>query len=259
MLKIMDDSLPVLMYHAVHPESSLISISPTIFQWQMNWLFENEYHVIGLDGLASALHERTPLPERSVILTFDDGYECLYEYALPVLARYGFPATIFLVAGHCGRMNDWAGQPANIPKLPILSWDQAVEMSRQGLEFGSHSMLHSRLDQIDSEKITYEIRESKRLIEDKLKRPVMSFAYPYGRFNDRVYSLVQDEYSFACSTRLGLVVPGSDRWKLERADIHYLSLPSLFSGLSQAWFPLYLGVRRTGRLFGSRVLGREWT
>lgn len=254
----MESSLPILLYHAVHPESSLISISPTIFQWQMNWLYENGYHVIGLDVLAAYLRDRTPLPERSIVLTFDDGYACLYEYALPVLARYGFPATVFLVAGHCGRMNDWAGQPTNIPKLPLLNWDQVTEMAQQGIEFGAHSMLHSRLDQIESEKIAYEIRESKRLIEDRLNQPVKSFAYPYGRFNDKVYSIVQQEFLIACGTRLGLITPNSNPWKLERVEIFYLLKPSLFRGIPKHWFPLYLDVRRAGRLFASRAFRRDW-
>jgi len=252
-------SLPILMYHAVHPESSLISISPPIFQRQMEWLSENEYHVLGLKHLATALREGSSLPERSIILTFDDGYECLYEFAMPVLARYNFPATVFLVTGHCGRMNDWAGQPANIPTLPILNWEQVIEMSQLGIEIGAHSMQHSRLDQDESEKITYEIRESKRLIEEKLNQPVISFAYPYGRFDPRVYSLVQTEFVVACSTRLGLVSSNSDPWKLERVETQYLSLPGIFHGISKAWFPLYLGIRQSGRVFASRLLGREWT
>ena len=253
----MASSVPILMYHAVHPKSSVISIKPELFQWQMGWLFENQYKVISLGSIVEDLVNGDPLPDRAVALTFDDGYACLFDYALPVVENYGFSATVFLVVNHCGGMNNWAGQPKSIPSMPMLNWEQISEMDRRGVQFGAHTMNHPRLDQVQPEEIEWEIKGSKTILEEKLGHPVMSFAYPYGQKSSSVCELVEREFRVACGTQLGMVTSSSDPYELERIEMFYLQNPRLFRGLSLGWFSSYLSVRRAGRFIASTMFRRE--
>jgi peptidoglycan/xylan/chitin deacetylase (PgdA/CDA1 family) len=198
------------------------------------------------------------LPERSVVLTFDDGYQSLYTEVFPVLQQYGFSATVFLIAGFCGKDNQWHGQPSFIPNLKLLTWEQVDEMARFGIEFGSHTFNHPRLDQLPDSALYDEIVLPKLVLENRLSRPVTVFAYPYGRYTDPVKDMVCSNYEAACSTRIGLVKPDSDRYALERVEIKYLSQQWIFQRLFHALFPYYLSVRRAGRVVGSTIFSRAW-
>lgn len=164
-----------MMYHAFDESRSIIAIPPAVFAWQMRWLHENGYQVIPLSRLVQYLRNADPLPARSVVITFDDGFETIYTYAFPVLVRYGLPATVFLVAGYCGRQNDWPNRPLTVPHLSLLSWTQIREMDRRGIEFGAHSLSHPRLDRLAPEKAAPEILDSKACIEDRLGHAVELF------------------------------------------------------------------------------------
>lgn len=250
--------VPVLMYHAIDENPSIISLRPAVFAWQMHWLYENGYRVISLSRLVQYLRDGDPLPARSVVITFDDGFESIYKFAFPVLARYGFPATVFLVAGYCGRQNNWPDQPASVPYRSLLTWAQIREMDCQEIEFGAHSVSHPRLDQLSAEQVSDEIFGSKAHIEDGLGHAVELFAYPYGRYNAAVKAVVRRAFAGACTTRLDVVKRKSDPLALARIDVNYVAHPSLFRQLMKAWFPLYLGLRRPLRAFASFALRQPW-
>jgi peptidoglycan/xylan/chitin deacetylase (PgdA/CDA1 family) len=256
--------IPILMYHGVDerlsPERrSLVSILPEEFERQMAWLHTGGYQSASLIRLARCLAEGEPLPERSFVLTFDDGFEGLYHHALPILQRYGFSATVFLVAGHVGGLNDWKGQPAVIPSLPLLSWSQIEEMSKLGIEFGSHTLTHPRLDQLGVQDWERELVGSKAVLEDRLGCPVESFAYPYGRFTPLVQRRVGQLYEAACTTQLDLVTTRNRPDALPRVDISVLHSPSIFQKLFSPWMAVYLAQRRQLRSLASKVLKRAWT
>ena len=99
--------VPILAYHAIDERPSAISIPPRTFEWQMHQLHHSGFHVIPLSLLVQCLRTGTPPPDRSVVITFDDGLGSVYTDAFPVLERFGFPATVFLVAGYCGKQNHW--------------------------------------------------------------------------------------------------------------------------------------------------------
>jgi len=197
-------------------------------------------------------------PERSVVLTFDDGYQSLYTEVFPILQQYGFSATVFLVAGYSGKDNQWPGQPSAIPKMKLLTWEQIDEMARYGIEFGSHTFHHPRLDQLPVGALYDEIVLPKIILESRLGRPVTVFAYPYGRYTDQVKDMVRGSYELACSTRTGLVKPVSDRYALERVEITYLSHPLVFQQLYHPFFPYYLSARWAARVLGSAIFPRAW-
>ena len=233
----------ILMYHAIQEQPSAISIHPEKFRRQMEFFHDQKYNVIPLCDIGRTLTSQGVLPNKCVAITFDDGFRDFYTVAFPVLCDYNFPATVFLVTGHIGRDNGWPGQPNSLPRFPIASWSEVAEMSRHGIDFGAHTVSHTRLDMIDSRTVEREIMDSKYAIEERIGRPVLTFAYPYGKFSTMTKSIVQDNFTVACGTRNGLVELDSDRFELPRIEIQYLGKEFLLSGLPSWWMPYYLHSR----------------
>jgi peptidoglycan/xylan/chitin deacetylase (PgdA/CDA1 family) len=251
--------IPVLMYHALDERPSAISITPETFKRQMQALHEGRFQVIPLGQLVHCLRTDMPLPKRSVVITFDDGFESAYTVAFPVLERYGFPATVFLVAGYCGKSNDWPSQPGGVPRMPLMTWHQAQEMQRYGIEFGAHTYSHPRLDQTPYAQLQRELVESRDVIQGKLGRAVDLFAYPYGRYDEASAALAGQTYRGACTTRLSMVKASSDPMGLGRVEALYLHHPKMVRLLSSPAMSVYLGIRRPVRKAASAVLRREWS
>jgi peptidoglycan/xylan/chitin deacetylase (PgdA/CDA1 family) len=226
----------ILTYHSLDESGSVISVRPAEFARQMEALAASGVRVARLAELRSS-------PGPAVALTFDDGFENFATAAAPVLARHGFPATVFLVTDHCGRQNDWPGQWPGIPRLPLMDWNRIREWSAAGVEFGAHTATHPDLSQLEAERGREEILASQRRIEDVTGRPVISFAWPYGVMTAELRRLVAEEFAAGCSTRLGYVRAQSAPEALERLDVHYLSHPYLFRHLFGAAARAYLGLR----------------
>ena len=123
------------MYHALGEQATVVSVPQATFAWQMQWLHDNGIQGISVGSLVRRLQERQPLPERCVGITFDDGFESVYRVAFPILRRYGFSATVFLVTDYCEGLNDWPAQPVGIEYMPLLTWAQVKEMDEYGIEF----------------------------------------------------------------------------------------------------------------------------
>jgi len=250
--------LPVLAYHAIHPDRSLISITPGEFEWQLVTLKENGFQVVTLNQLVQWIKHGIEFPYRAVVLTFDDGLECIYHFALPILKKFDFVAMVFLVSGFIDKDNSWPGQPEIIDKLPTLSWGQIREMDRSGIQFGAHTLTHPRLDLLTPVEIEREILDCKESIQDQLGHAVDQFAYPYGRYNDQVLNLVKKNFIGACSTRLDYATPRSDPYLIERIDINYISHPALFKRLTSSAVSFYLSARRPLRRFHATLTRQPW-
>jgi len=157
--------VPILMYHSiVHvaaPQSRL-SVSVEAFERQMHFLKEHHYNVIPLEELGNLIREKKRIPPKSVALTFDDGYKDNYSLAFPILKKYNFPATFFIIIKEVGRAaND------------RLSWEEILLMQGSGLiTFGSHCLGPEPLVNLKEEQqIKKEIFESKKILEEKLGIP----------------------------------------------------------------------------------------
>jgi peptidoglycan/xylan/chitin deacetylase (PgdA/CDA1 family) len=244
--------IAILTYHSLDDSGSVISVSPRVFAEHMRILHELNVKVISLSEVYNLQGTTTP-GEHCVILTFDDGFQNVYEHGLPILQRYGFPATVFLVTDYCGKLNSWPSQPAAITHQPLLRWKEIKEMNAAGLSFGSHTRTHPDLRTVTPEVAENEIVTSKKAIEDVLGRPVDTFAYPYGAYNDTILQLVQTHFPLACSTRLGFVGPAIHHAALERLDMYYLRRPALFHRLFSWELNAYLHCRRTIRDLRKRM------
>ena len=127
------------------------------------------------------------LPQRPVLLTFDDGHKDNFIYAYPILKRYKFQATVFPVTQYIGKRNGWSDG-----KEEILSWGEIIEMRKEGFSFGSHTQTHPNLLELPQDKVLSEIRDSKRILEERLGKPIRFFAYPYGKFNSQIKDMVKE-------------------------------------------------------------------
>jgi peptidoglycan/xylan/chitin deacetylase (PgdA/CDA1 family) len=254
------DAVPILTYHSLDETGSVISTAPTVFAEQMRALKRWGFLGICLGDLLNAWEGKERLPQRPVVLTFDDGLQNVGEYAVPVLTDLGFRATIFAVAGYCGRTNDWPSQPARIPRFPLLSFAELRGLADSGYEIGAHGVVHAPLAMAPPKTAERELAEGKELLQDRLGQAVTVFAYPYGSANPALGPLVAAYYRGACGTSLGIASPSSDRYLLPRIDMHYYRTPSLFRLFPTRLGRVYLGLRALGRscrrlCFGS-PLGR---
>jgi hypothetical protein len=249
-------TIAILTYHALDNSGCVLSTPPRVFAEQMRVLHELGVSVVPLRDVRRAL-DGTATSKNLVAITFDDGFRSAYEYGLPILQRYGFPATVFLVTDYCGGENSWPGQPLHIERRSLLPWTEIREMSVGGITFGSHTRTHPDLTMVSTLGAEAELITSKKAIEDAIGSPVETFAYPYGVYNNTVKQLAKAHFTLACSTTLGFVRSGSDLFALERLDAYYLRQPMLFRRLFSRELNTYLRLRRRIRDLRSRVFRRR--
>ncbi|MFC5436326.1 polysaccharide deacetylase family protein [Rhodanobacter umsongensis] len=220
--------MPILMYHNIAraPRDLRVYrslfVSPATFARQM-WLLR----LCGYTGLsmsAAMPYLRGERAGRIAVITLDDGYVDNLESALPVLQRYGFSATCYVVSGSVGQCNQWDAERLGLRK-PLMSVEQLRSWHRGGMEIGAHSRSHPRLTQCDDAQLHDEIHGSKAALEDHLGAPVTQFCYPYGDTDDRVAGRVREAgFAAATSTRRGRALAGMDLWRLPRVQVarHHL-------------------------------------
>jgi len=245
-------SLPVLTFHALDGAGradrspSVISFSPRAFRRGMARLHENGYQTPSLLEAVDCLRRGAPFPDRAFVITFDDGYQTVYDEAFPVLQRYGLSATVFLTVGEKGAAK-LSGPLPSLNDRSMLSWRQIREMQQWGIAFGAHTLTHPDLTRLPIDRIETEVCDSKAIIEDALGARVDSFAYPYGRYDHRSCEIVQQHFTCACSDELGLINASSAPYALERVDAYYLRSDRLFDVMLTKLFPWYIRGRSIPR------------
>ncbi|MEW2495719.1 polysaccharide deacetylase family protein [Streptomyces nodosus] len=186
-----DQRVPILMYHSVAAEPSratrALSVTPEAFARQMERIAETGHTPVTTAELARSWREGAPLPERPVLITFDDGYEGVHRHALPVLVRHGFVATLFVSTGWIRGAHDTGGGLDT-----MLDWDQIRALAGAGAEIGGHSHTHPQLDQLDDQTLRSELVHCREIIADELGGFPVSFAYPYGYSSRRVRRMVRE-------------------------------------------------------------------
>src|SRR4051812_20321319 len=215
--------LPILMYHSISttPEDGVPAYyrtvtRPEVFHQQMSWLKQAGWRGVSLcEGLGYL--SNSDAKQKCVAITFDDGFEDFYTSAWPALQQNQFLATMYLPTGH---ITDTAKV---FKDHRCLTWGQVCEMHRHGIEFGSHTVTHPKLWDLQWPRITAELRDSKVAIEDALGVAIPSFAYPYAfPQKDRAFtSRFRDElqgagYQNCVTTAIGRVVANDDRFTLKR-------------------------------------------
>ena len=216
----------VLMYHMVREhvtgaQFNGLRVTPRLFEQQLQWLKANGWSFYTVDEMQRELPQ---LPEKSVALTFDDGYEDNFTEVLPLLEKYDAKATIYVV---CDRHNrDWSvnkkkhhntGELSREPKLSDTQIEALIVSGR--IEIASHTNTHINFAKCSDELAAQEIRESKQHLEQRFQIAVRSFAYPFGIFGDRDVQLVQAAgYNNAVTTEQGCT-DFRDPFRLARVKI----------------------------------------
>ena len=207
--------VPIMEYHYIRvnpdPHDRLgfnLSVTPSDFKAQMDWLQVNGYHAITLDDLRAYFQEQKPLPPRPIVLTFDDGYADFYTTAFPILEAHGFTAVSYVVPGFLDH-----------PRY--MTSAQVEELDRAGVEIGAHTMTHADLTKASPAQLVLEVEGSKNALEKLVGHPVLDFCYPSGKFNDTVIASLRQFGLQSATTEL----PGTDHtwdnrltWKRVRAN-----------------------------------------
>lgn len=208
-----------LLYHHVGPHRPDIypdlSIAPGLFERQISWLARNGYTGIRPAQWLAWLQTGATLPKKPVLLTFDDAYADIAEFALPTLRRYGFGASVFVVTARVGSTNTW-DELQGYARLPLMTATQIREWAMQDIEFGAHSRTHAHLPELDDDALSDEIVGSRDELASLLGTSVTAFAYPFGEYSDAARRIVAANYCLGFSCLGGFNHAATDPFLLHR-------------------------------------------
>ncbi len=218
-------NVPILIYHYVEelPEDADsvrigLTVLPDAFEAQLKYLSDNGYHTITLDDMYRYLAEAQPLPDKPIILSFDDGYRDAYEVVFPLLQKYDFTGTFFILSGTADGENP-----------QYLTWLMMREMSRAGMDIEAHGVNHASMSGRSYDFLYNELLGAKLAIEGNVGQPVHFFCYPYGDYDAGVIQVLKSlGYWGAASTWSGTyqslgnlfglyrirMGPGDNQWTL---------------------------------------------
>jgi len=208
--------VPILMYHHIAvppPDADAIerdlSVTPADFEAQLQWLAQNGYTSISLYDLVYALAQGKPLPPRPVILTFDDGYRDAYENAFPLLQKYGFKGTFFVITEFIDQ---------NYPDY--LAWSEVDVMNSAGMDIEPHTKTHPDLRGRDHDFLIWQILGSAQTVEAHIGHFPRFFAYPSGRYDAAVLQVVQKIGLWGVvTTQQGTIHASNGLYELKRVRI----------------------------------------
>jgi peptidoglycan/xylan/chitin deacetylase (PgdA/CDA1 family) len=228
--------LPILMYHSIADDVESetapyyrVCTRPAVFREHMTAIVNGGYRVIPLEGVIERLLQGRSLPEKSVIITFDDGFRNFYTDAFPVLQEHGFSATVFLPTAFIGR------QRRSFKAKECLTWAEVCELQKCGICFGSHTVNHPNLIELSWPEIKKELSASKLELEHNLGEAMTTFAHPFAfpqaerDYVERFRALlVELGYSCCVTTTIGRVESSADPYRLPRLPVNSLDDFALF-------------------------------
>jgi peptidoglycan/xylan/chitin deacetylase (PgdA/CDA1 family) len=205
---IQDFSLPILGYHKVcATETTATCVNKAHFQEQLRHLHDAGYRTISFEDLLRWEMGIGFLPQKPVILTFDDGYLDNYTTMLPMVRERRMKATVFLVTRLMGTQG-------------YLTWHQVKTMQNSGIEFGAHTLNHPNLTKLKSDKKRQEIVKSKHEVEAQTGRPALAFSYPYGFYDQEAEKMVREAgFVYAVSGQSGWAEPDKGPLHMKRVVI----------------------------------------
>ena len=186
--KNLEAKVPILIYHHIREATTTDAeknkqfiLSPADFEHQLQYLKDNNFETISLADLNNYFAGQFSLPQKPVIITFDDGLISQYTNALPLLQKYNFTATFFIFTNPIGKSKNY------------LTWEQLKELDKLGMEIGVHGKYHLYLNkEKDQKKLAAEILGSKEKVEEELGKKISTFSYPFGAYNDQVIEMVKN-------------------------------------------------------------------
>jgi len=249
----MAGAIAILTYHSLDDSGSVVSVSPSLFASQMAALSDAGWRGVSMFDAIDERNRSGRWPDRSVIITFDDGFANFAQFGIETLNRHGFGATVFVISAYVGGRNNWAPPPDGLGERTLMSWTELVRASQAGVEIGAHTRSHADLSKLSPERIEDELRGSKDEIEERLNRPVRTFAYPYGSTSDAARNCAARLFDAACTTMLARASDESPA-TLPRVDAYYLHRVEDAVRCAEGRMDPYLALRRWGRSAKSLVM-----
>lgn len=221
--------VPILAYHMVQPNFDLgiTRVKPEQFEKQIKYLYNSGYQTISVCEYIEYIEQKN-LNSKYVIITFDDAYTSVYEFAFPILKKYHFKATIFVITNYVGDRNKW---DYNIFRFELLhcTWEQLRHLVSEGWEIGSHTATHRNLKALSNGEVWSEIKTSKELIENKIRESVNIISYPFGKFDNRIIELVKKAgYIGGCTLGQNLPKNQNYPYAIFRRGVYLIEPFSLF-------------------------------
>jgi peptidoglycan/xylan/chitin deacetylase (PgdA/CDA1 family) len=256
------------MYHGIREDARTghpyyeTNTSRRVFALQMKYLREYGYQALDLETATRSLQQGGRL-EKSVVITFDDGYRDFYTIAYPILKENKLSATVFLVARFT------TDQGTRVNGKQFMTWSQVRELNSGGIRFGSHTLNHPQLKFLTAPEVDEEVGRSKRTIEDKIGSPVRSFSYPFAfPETERAFisnlknTLQRHGYKNGVSTIIGTAGSNDDRFFLPRLPVNSFDDLRFFrakleGGYDWLHFPQQLYKRLKPNLPRIRGIGRH--
>ncbi len=225
--------VPVLMYHRVGVASNdweaRYCIGPEGFAAHMRALSRAGFLGVTVDALLDWLEGGERLPEKAIVITFDDGFCGVRDHAQPVLEKLGWPFTVFLVSDLIGGEDAWTrnSNPAGVT-YPLLGADEIQDMQQRGCTFHSHSRSHASLPTLDDAALADQLQGSRSFLAELLGHEASYIAYPYGHLDSRVEAATRAAgYRAAFATQPGFNRQDVNRFRIRRLDIAGTDTPSM--------------------------------
>lgn len=227
------DNVTVLMYHHILPDKYMIGawennssvLSLETFEEQMRFLHDNDYNILSLEEFNNYLYDNKPVPNNSILITFDDGYKSTFEYAYPVLKNYNFNATVFLITS---AIKEYYEKDFNHEKLQFGSIKE-IEDCNDIFTYGDHTYQLHKTDYETSkpiiltktyEDINYDIKVSSAIMSKYIDEDTKAFAYPYGTYNSTSQKILEEyKYKLVFLTNNGQVSKNTNPYSIPRYGI----------------------------------------
>ncbi len=234
-------NIPILAYHKINDklEWGINTVPIQNFKNQIKYLFENNYYSISLKDYLNKNYE-VEWNRKPVIITFDDSDESIYKHAYPILKKYNFTGTIFIISNFVGKNNSWDSNLGGIYSQH-LNWKQIIFLSNQGWEIGSHTKNHPDLRLLPDEHVLNELKDSKTLLETRIGKSVDFLSYPFNRFDERIISFAQKcGYKGGCALNSRHKFAGSiSQFFIQRCGVYSIdTLKAYKRKLSNSWIEL---------------------
>jgi peptidoglycan/xylan/chitin deacetylase (PgdA/CDA1 family) len=241
-------NLPVLLYHKIinddEKANDNFSISLSTFKNQILYLKDKNYKTITHNDLLNFVYNKTKLPEKCIMITFDDAYKSIITLVKPILDSAGFKASVFVVSKAIGMYNFW-DNPDDKNKVLCLDKDELLLLYKDGWDIGSHSLTHAHLLKISEDKIIREIYGSKFDLEQMLKININSFAYPFGEHNDKIKDFViKAGFKLGFSIISAALTVTGDLFLIRRILIKNSDSFNDFKRKISGWYLLYRGIMK---------------